>query len=128
MDNLILQGVGLLLTALIGWVSMVLNKKYGMDIEARHREALHSALLSGARLAIAGKLTGSAAIAVNRKYTVEAAPDAVRAFKLDERLDKLDELAESKLEQLTGLEIDLPLDRIIPEDKLTSALRRAIGG
>ena len=47
----ILEILGVLLTGIIGWAATKARQKWNIDIEARHRKALQSALLTGATLA-----------------------------------------------------------------------------
>jgi hypothetical protein len=47
-----LEILGAVLTVLIGWAADAARRNWGIQIEAKHREALQSALLTGARMAI----------------------------------------------------------------------------
>jgi hypothetical protein len=60
--------------AIIRWI-----QKLGIDIEASHREALQSALMNAALIALRKKGTFDAV-----KYVQQSVPDAVKAFKLDD--------------------------------------------
>lgn len=77
----ILELIAGLLSALIGWAAMAAKRKWGLDIEARHREALHSALMTGARMALDRALSpqGAADLAVG--YAEASVPGAIRALK-----------------------------------------------
>ncbi len=57
----LLDLAGVVLTALIGFATVRFQRWTGIQIEARHREALHSAIMTAARLAVARKLTPDAA-------------------------------------------------------------------
>lgn len=78
-------------SAAIAWVTMLIQRYTGITIEARHREALQSALLNGARAAIT-KVTPSgvkidvknATIADGIEYVLKSVPDALKYFELDE--------------------------------------------
>ena len=86
-----------LLTAAIGWAATRFAQKTGIDIEARHREALHSALITGPQLAIRGKLTGSAATALTLDCVAKSVPDAIA--KLAPSQAVLADLAQAKLQE-----------------------------
>lgn len=117
----VVELIGLALTWLIGWAASRARQKWGIEIEARHREALQSALLNGARLALNRQLTGKAAIDLVLTYIRASVPDAIGALKASPEV--LTDLARAKLEQaaaekardLTGAAVD----------KLADALRRA---
>ena len=80
-----------IVAAIAGWVLMTVRKKLGLDIEAKHREALQSALMNGANYGlryIDGKV-GGATIDVRNEMLAEAVrfversvPDAVKFFGL----------------------------------------------
>lgn len=53
----------------------------GLEMEARHREALQSALANAARMIVAGA-TKQAGV----EYVLSSVPDALRAFKIDDDL------------------------------------------
>ena len=77
----ILELIAGLLSAVIGWAAMAAKRKWGLDVEARHREALHSALMTGARMALDRAISpqGAADLAVG--YAEVSVPDAIRALK-----------------------------------------------
>jgi hypothetical protein len=99
--------IGLAAVAVIGVLAKLIKDKFGIDIEARHREALHSAAVSGINVALS-KLddkAGSITIDVKNKliadalnYAIKAAPDAIKHFGLDAQRDKLKAIIESKLQ------------------------------
>ncbi|MFG6083935.1 hypothetical protein ACEUZ9_000170 [Paracoccus litorisediminis] len=94
----LLELIGLVIAAIIAWGTKKAREKWGVEIEARYREALQSALMTGTRLALARQLTGSAAMQVILEHVRDVgAPDAVRHFDLD--AGTLTNLAEAKLEQ-----------------------------
>lgn len=75
--------------AVVGWLATTIKAKLGIDIEARHREALQAALTNAAGLVI--NRAGGAARALNLpesnpllvegvKYVVDSAPDALKHF------------------------------------------------
>ncbi|MDF3606146.1 hypothetical protein PE067_08395 [Paracoccus sp. DMF-8] len=113
--------LGVLLTGIIAWAASKAREKWGIDIEARHREALQSALMTGARLALANELTGKAAINLILNYVRQSVPDAIGTLNPDP--DVLIDLAKSKLEQaVTEKARDLTGGAV---DKLTEALKQA---
>ena len=96
----LLELFGALLTLLFGWLSVQLKAKWGIEVEARHREALHSALMTGAQLALDRKLTGKAAADLAVGYARKSVPDAIGALIADDGI--LRNLAEAKLRQIVG--------------------------
>ena len=56
---MLLEIISLIIVAVVAWVGKTAKKKWGIDIEARHREALHWALYTGAQLALKQQLTGA---------------------------------------------------------------------
>ncbi|WP_406646832.1 hypothetical protein QEZ52_00220 [Aliisedimentitalea scapharcae] len=52
LEPTILEALSVLLMAVIVYVSNLIRRKTGLDIEARHREALHSAIMTGVLAAI----------------------------------------------------------------------------
>lgn len=92
-----LEVVGLALTAIIGLAANKARQKWGLDIEAKHRDALHTALMTAARLALAKQMTGAAAISLILGYVRQSVPDAMRKLNPPEAI--IEGLAKSKLEQ-----------------------------
>ncbi len=95
----------LLLSLLAAWLAKVMagaadeaKRRWGIEIEARHREALHSALMSGIRAALNRGLTGPAAIDSAVKYATQSVPDALARLNPDARV--LARLAASKLREV----------------------------
>lgn len=86
-------------------------RKWGIDVEEKHRNALHSALMTGARLALNRQLTGPAAIDLIVTHVRQSVPDALGKLKPSENI--LGRLAEAKLQEAG--------------DKLARELNRAIG-
>jgi hypothetical protein len=85
----LLAVVSVAATAIVGWLAELLRRKFNLDIDAAHREALQTALTNGAGLMI-GKTGGlvagkrldlkSAALAEAVNYVLQAVPDAIRHF------------------------------------------------
>ena len=78
----IFELVGLFLTIVIGFVSRQFYAWTGIEIERRHREALHSALMSGARVAVREGPDAAAAMLQAKAvaYARASVPDAIRAL------------------------------------------------
>ncbi len=85
----LLAVVSVIATAIVGWLAELMRRKFNLDIDASHREALQTALTNGAGLligkagtAIAGKKLDlkSAALAEAVNYVLQAVPDAIRYF------------------------------------------------
>uniref|UniRef100_UPI000225FB10 hypothetical protein n=1 Tax=Paracoccus sp. TRP TaxID=412597 RepID=UPI000225FB10 len=110
----LLELVSLAITAIIGWAAAAVRRKWGIEIEARHREALHWALYSGAQLAVKNQLTGKSAVDLMLEYVRRSVPDAIG--NLRPSAEVLTDLAQAKLEQVVA-------ER--GKDALAEALRRA---
>ena len=103
----LLAVVSVIATAIVGWLAELLRRKFNLDIDASHREALQTALTNGAGLLL-GKIGGAAsgkkldlksvvlAEAVN--YVLQAVPDAIRHFGIPP--ESLAEKILAKLPQL----------------------------
>ena len=79
----------ILITAIVGYVANLIRQKTGIDIEARHREALQTALANGAGLILSKATTALADKTIDVRspqirdainYVSEAAPDAIKYF------------------------------------------------
>lgn len=64
--------------ALLGWAALAFQRWTGVQIEARHREALHSAIRNGVLQAASQGLTGTAASELVQGYVTESVPDALK--------------------------------------------------
>lgn len=71
-------------------------RKWGIEVEAKHREALHSALMTGARAAIGQGILGKEAAVYGIEYAKKSVPDALR--KTSPTGQVLADLAMSKVE------------------------------
>lgn len=116
--------VDLLLTlilAIIAWLMRKLPERWRLDIEARHREALHKALDTGIGLAID----------TMQKHPTIAAPDMAIGTVLDyvERSvpDALRRLAPSRahLEDMARAKLQQQVDAIMGRDRLAESLKQA---
>lgn len=98
--------LGVLVAAALGYVTMTIKSRFGIEIEAKHREALHSAAVTGINMAL-GQLGGrvdNLSIDVKNKlladalnYVVKGAPQAVEYFGLNEKSGQLMDILKSKL-------------------------------
>lgn len=95
----LLQLLGLILGGLLFGLSRLARQRWGIEIEASHREALHSALMSGVRAAVARGLSGPAATASAVAYAGRSVPDALGALKPAEGV--LASIAEAKLTEVS---------------------------
>ncbi|QBX34575.1 hypothetical protein E4191_07520 [Paracoccus liaowanqingii] len=98
----------LLMAALTGAAAWA-KRKFGIDIEAKHRDALHSALMTGARLAAARQMTGAAATALVLDYARQSVPDALA--KLSPPASVLKDLAEAKVQEVVQDKLTGPLGK-----------------
>lgn len=106
--------ISILLASMLGWAANTARKKWGIDIEAKHRAALHSAIMTGARLALQRGLTGQEAINQILQHVQISVPDAV--IGLDARTEVLGNLAKSKMQEIA---------KEAGPDQLAEALTRA---
>ena len=107
----------LLLSAIAAWLARALitaageaKRRWGIEIEARHREALHSALMSGITAALNRGLAGQQAVDAAISYAARSVPDALAKLEPDAAV--LAELTVAKLRlaqpPLITLESSLP--------------------
>lgn len=62
LTDLYLELLGSALALILAWASNTARKKWGIENAVKHRDALHSAVMTGARLAVAGRLDAAAAL------------------------------------------------------------------
>lgn len=81
--------VGAVVAAGVAWITRLLHSWTGIQIEARHRDALQSALMNGARSAIAGYTPNGVRIDLKHpvvsegvRFVLSSVPDAVKYFGL----------------------------------------------
>ncbi|MGC9449692.1 hypothetical protein [Cereibacter johrii] len=91
---------GMVLTALIGFAAVRFQHWTGIQIEARHREALHSAIMTAARAAVSRGLTSEVATEFVSSYTRASVPEALK--RLSPSAETLDGLIRSKLLEVSG--------------------------
>jgi hypothetical protein len=93
--------LGLVIAAAVTWATKKFHDLTGIQIEAKHREALQSALRNGANLVIdripnTGKIdVKSAPVSAAIRYVLESVPDAVAYFELSP--DRIADLLKPKL-------------------------------
>lgn len=97
----ILPVIGLVITAILQRAAATAQARWGIEIEARHREALHSALMTGITAALSRGLGTRAAIDAALTYAAGSVPDAIAALAPSGQT--LQELAEAKLLQAITL-------------------------
>ena len=82
--QVVLPIVATITTALIGWAATAAKQRWGIEIEARQREALHQALMTGAQLALTrlGPQASQAALAAEViKYAQGSVPGAISGLR-----------------------------------------------
>ncbi len=111
-DNIIAQVaaglIALIVPLAIGWAALLYGRLTGKELEAKHREALQSALTNGLNWALQQVLNGKlnpdgtvpekakpAVLAKTQEYVTTSVPDAVRHFGITP--STMDKLAEAKL-------------------------------
>lgn len=77
----LLELIAAILGVVLLRVSAVAKEKWGIEIEARHREAFQTAVMSGIAAALAKGLQGSDAIDFAVKHVEASVPDALAALK-----------------------------------------------
>lgn len=77
----LLELIGAILGIVLLRASAVAKARWGIEIEARHREALQSAVMSGIAAALAKGLKGSDAIDAAVKHVEASVPEALAALK-----------------------------------------------
>lgn len=100
--------IPVIVTALLGWAAILYARITGKELEAKHRQALQSALENGVRWAIQQVLNGKlskdgtvpdsakvSVIAAAQDYVTASVPDAVRKFQISQ--PTMTKLVEAKL-------------------------------
>lgn len=96
----LLELAGLVLAAVLARAAVWAQRRFGIEIEARHREALHRAILTGLEAAIAAGAPGDLARDAAVSHARASVPDAIRALKPGEGV--LASIAAAKLRALRG--------------------------
>ena len=92
---LLITAFGTILTIVLDRATKVARERWGIEIEATHRAALHSALMSGVRAALLRGLSGREAVEAAIIHASGSVPDAIIALKPDAGV--LTRIAEAKL-------------------------------
>lgn len=93
----LLQIIAAVLGVLLLRLSTIAKERWGIEIEARHREALQSALMTGIKSALSRGWSGEDALKAAVEHVIQrGAPDAVDYFGLS--LGDLAEMAGAKLQ------------------------------
>ena len=82
--QVVLPIVATIVTAIIGWAAAQARARWGIEIEARQREALHSALMTGAQLAMSrlGPQASQTALTTAAvEYAERSVPGAMTGLK-----------------------------------------------
>lgn len=110
-----------LILAVLAWFLRLLPERFRVDIEAKHRAALHSALDTGVGLLIDTMqkhptiAAPDMAIGTVLDYVERSVPDAIR--RLGPSRAQLEDMARAKLQQ--------QVDAVLGRDRLAEALRQA---
>lgn len=98
----VIEIVSIIVAAAVAWASKKFHDLTGIEIEAKHREALQSALLNGANLIMAKYPKGGVSfdtqneqLSVAIRYVLNSVPDAVEHFKLTP--DFIGEMVKAKI-------------------------------
>ena len=106
----LLEIVALILAAVLTWAAAKAKAKWGIDIEEKHRLALHSAIMTGVRLALAKGMDGPSVVTAALDHARLSVPDAINALGAGKTV--LINIAEAKMQEAA-------------QDALTQALRKA---
>lgn len=112
----ILPAVGVLISAVLLYAAALLKQKTGIDIEARHREALQSALMNGVLYALqkAGWVSGQAVtpsiLSTAREYVESSVPEALQKF----RIDPATAAGKAALDRLLTPKLPVPPGTVMP--------------
>ena len=111
----VLPAIGLIITAILTFAANELRKRTGIDIEARHREALQSALMNGVLFALqrAGWAPGQPTdglLASARGYVESSVPDALKQFGIDAATS----VGQATLDRLLTPKLPVPPGTVMP--------------
>lgn len=110
-----------LILGVLAWFLRRLPERWQIEIEAKHRDALHSALNTGVGLAIDALQKHPSIAAPDRaageivSYARQSVPAAIR--RLGPSQEQLEQMARAKLQER--------LDALTGRDRLSEALREA---
>jgi hypothetical protein len=140
-QSLIDYGASAIAAAIVGAIAFAGQRLFGIVMEKSHRDALHSALTTGASLLIsliAEMIAGGLSPAEARQlalqqvvgYVKASVPDAIRAFKLGDQDGRVIDMLKAKEVQLQ-LGAAPPLRAFAPasiSDEALAVLRSGPGG
>lgn len=118
---LLTEYVGLLILAIIGWFMRLLPAKWRVEIEARHREALHRAIDTGIGLVID----------TMQKHPTVAAPDMAIGQIVDYVRNSVPDAikrlgpSQAQIEKMARAKLQRAIDEAIGRDRLGEALADA---
>ena len=75
----VLEFVGVMLMLVLTWAARRVAQVYGLTIEERHRQALHTALMSGLQAALTRRDSNVIASAID--HAKASTPDAIAALR-----------------------------------------------
>lgn len=87
--GIIVPILGTVAALIVGWLASLASRLFGLNIEAKHREALQTAITNAAGLALQKVgprvkgvtiTVGSPAVAAAANYVIDSVPDALRYF------------------------------------------------
>lgn len=83
LEHVVLPLATIVITALIGWIASIVKRWTGIEVEAKHRQALQSALMNGVRYAIQQLSSGGKIVDLNstewRERLIEESMDYIEA-------------------------------------------------
>lgn len=92
---------GTILTIILNRAAKVAQERWGVEVEARHREALHSAVMTGLLAAIARGKVGEEAIDAALSHVASSVPDAIAGLPQANGYI-VRSIAEAKLREIAG--------------------------
>lgn len=96
----LLEIVGALVALAVGWAAMRFHAWTGVQIQARHREALQSAVMTGIRAALSRGIAPQQAVEQAIGYAQSSVPQAIAKLRPTEPV--LHNLARAKLQEAQG--------------------------
>lgn len=90
-----------LVTLAIGYATILIKRATGVQIEEKHRAALHSAIRTGVLIAMEKGLDKGALVQVAKDYARQSVPDAIRYLVPGEGV--LESLIVAKAQEIIGV-------------------------
>ena len=111
----VLPAVGVLISAILLWGANEFRKRTGIEVEAKHRDALQSALMNGILFALqkAGWVQGQPTdklLSYARGYVEGSVPDALKTFGIDAATTA----GKAALDRLLTPKLPLPPGTVMP--------------